>query len=267
VDVWITYAFVWLIGAVAWAKATQANWRTSLLGSVLWGWIAWTALCTALISAGPGSLYAALSLVGCAGVAVLGARRPGAAAWQFVVVALLGVMLLPFAEAVLRDRPLQLSGVRWAFLITLLTLVVVNYLPTRLGFAAALVATASAMALYPVIAGNNELNQLARFVGLGCTGAAPVVGWMCLSAGRSRRSAADRVWLDFRDRFGAIWALRLQEQFNRSAANAGLSTTLTWRGLRGTDSPQVYELLCALMKRFGLPANQNPGPPGPPPPP
>ena len=36
---------------------------------------------------------------------------------------------------------------------------------------------------------------------------------------------------------------------------------------RGSDDPQVYELLSALMTRFGLPADQNPGAPTPPPPP
>jgi hypothetical protein len=219
------------------------------------------------MSARPGSLYAALALVGCAGVAVLGARRPGVTAWQFVVIALLGVMLLPFAEAALRDRPLQLSGVRWTFLIVVLALVVGNYLPTRLGVAAAMIAVACAIALVPVMDGNQELSAIARSVALGCTSAAPIAGWICLIARRPPLSAADRLWLSFRDRFGAIWALRLQEQFRRSAANAGLTTTLTWNGLRGPGDPRVYELLSALMKRFGLPADQNPGPPAPPAPP
>jgi len=267
VDVWIVCVVVWLIGAGAWAQATRANLRTSLIFSVVWGGIAWAALCAALMSARPGSLYAALALVGCAGVAVLGARRPGAAAWQFVVIALLGVMLLPFAEAALRDRPLQLTGVRWTFLIVVLALVVGNYLPTRLGLAAALIATASAIALFPVMDGNQELSALARSAALACTSAAPIAGWICLIARRPPLSAADQLWLGFRDRFGAIWALRLQDQFCRSATNAGLRTTLTWNGLRGPDDPRVYELLCALMKRFGLPDDQNPGAPTPAPPP
>jgi hypothetical protein len=256
---WIVYAGVWLASAVAWAKATRANLRTSLVFTVIWGWIAWAALSAALLSAGPGSLYAALCLIGCAGVAVLGARWPGAAAWQFVVVALLGVMLLPFAEAVLRDRPLTLSGVRWAFLCLLLALVVVNYLPTRLGIASALIGAAGVMALFPILEWNLNLAGTAQLFGLGCTCAAPVVGWMCWIDRRTDRSASDRLWLDFRDRFGAIWALRLKEQFNRSAANAGLAATLTWSGVHGPDGPEVYDRLAALMTKFGLPANQNPG--------
>jgi hypothetical protein len=65
-------------------RAWQVNRRTSLIQAVNWAIIAWTAWGAAFaladraspagVSAGS---YLALSLTGCAGIAVLGARRPG----------------------------------------------------------------------------------------------------------------------------------------------------------------------------------------------
>jgi hypothetical protein len=73
------------------------------------------------------------------------------------------------------------------------------------------------------------------------------------------RSEFDQVWLDFRDRYGLVWAQRLREQFNASAAHSDWPVVLRWTGLRftpGTRPPDRQELeamldnLRALMKRF-----------------
>src|SRR4051794_17756783 len=80
--------------------AVWSNRMTALFHTLLWviaAWLAW------LISAGtqlPSANYCALALTGCAGVAVFGARRPGVSAWNFVVLGLLVVLLLPLSEAV-----------------------------------------------------------------------------------------------------------------------------------------------------------------------
>src|SRR5262245_4098557 len=103
--------FTWLVWLIFWTgayplwQAWRANRRTTLLHAVNWtiaSWAAW-GLALALVSvqrpvAGLVARYCALCLTGCAGVAVLGARRPGVGAWNFVVVGLLGVQLLPLAE-------------------------------------------------------------------------------------------------------------------------------------------------------------------------
>jgi hypothetical protein len=90
-----------------------------------------------------------------------------------------------------------------------------------------------------------------------CLALAPWLGLILLR----RASAAgaqdfDTVWLDFRNRFGAVWGLRVREQFNRSAANAGWPVTLQWHGLavnEGATPPrnELVEKLRALLKRFG----------------
>jgi hypothetical protein len=81
----------------------------------------------------------------------------------------------------------------------------------------------------------------------------------------------DRLWLDFRDRYGLFWAQRLRDQFNRAAANAGWPAYLRWRGLRlrpGSALPapavqtEMLGALRALMKRFGPAGIAGPAPPG-----
>jgi hypothetical protein len=136
-----------------------------------------------------------------------------------------------------------LSGVRIAFKIGLLGTGVVNKIPTRLGIAPAIVGCWAGVML---------ADHPSRFAHIAIA-AAPLIGWLSVAFRRSHEGGTDRLWHDFRDRFGAIWSLRVMEQFNRSAANSGSTVTLKWNGLSGPDGPQSYERLCALLKRFGLP--------------
>ena len=78
-----------LIAISGWVllNAWLANRRTTLRHALCWtvaAWAAWAATVAAdaaAVPANPDSLrYVALSLTGCAGVAVLGARRPGVGA-------------------------------------------------------------------------------------------------------------------------------------------------------------------------------------------
>src|SRR5580704_13046789 len=73
--------------------AWQANRRTSLSHAVCWmiaAWASWGGMMIYHVAMSPASgfdlpRYLALCLTGSAGIAVLGARRPGLAAWDFVV--------------------------------------------------------------------------------------------------------------------------------------------------------------------------------------
>src|SRR5438874_8554285 len=134
--------------------ARRANRRTTLGPALGWAALAWAVWGWSLYAdaAWPEASaekvrYLALSLTGCAGVAVLGARRPGVGAWNFVLLGLLAVMLLPVAESVLAGGDLHLVGPRTLFLVATLAVVFLNYLPTRLGLAAALLAAGCALAL------------------------------------------------------------------------------------------------------------------------
>jgi hypothetical protein len=195
-------------------------------------------------------------------VAVLGARRPGVGAWNFVVLGLLAVMLLPLAESLLAGEQ-PLDTVRGVFLGATLGVAVLNYLPTRLGLAAGLLGLGCAWEL---------LALMAPQVLPGPTGLDFSPGWLCLALvpwaallawkWRPRAdSAFNELWRCFRDCFGLVWGQRLREQFNRTATNAGWPVYLTWRGLVYTAGvlPPDESLLAtlralrALLKRF-LPA-------------
>src|SRR5206468_6059424 len=114
--------------AIGWAAFAWAVWGWSLYADAAWPEVSADKV-----------RYLALSLTGCAGVAVLGARRPGVGAWNFVLLGLLAVMLLPVAEGLLLGG--QPPGtLRVLFLGATVGVGVLNYLPTRLAPGALLLA-------------------------------------------------------------------------------------------------------------------------------
>ncbi len=251
-------------GAYPLSLAWRANRQTSLAHAVLWAvaaWLMWGGVVAIAALGWDGALmparYLALCLSGCAGVAVLGARWPGVAAWNFVLLGLLAVLLLFLAEGALVGGDVQVSPVRGLFLALVLAVGVVNYLPTRLWPAALVLGGGAAWEFFALLTPRSP-DQF----GLLREGAILLVPWIAWLVQRRREVVhleADCLWRDFRDRYGLVWGQRLREQFNRAAANAGLGAELGWRGLRsvaGTaldDSVQAESLsiLRALLKRFG----------------
>ena len=244
-----------LLGTAAWplASALRAMARTTLRPSLLWCAAAWTAWLLALTINSVLASYLALSLTGCAGVAVLGARRPGVGAWNFVVAGLLAVLLLPVAQGWGTPR---VETAQLIFIGATLAVSVGNYLPTRLGFAVSLCGLGCATELAG-LTGTNVPGWLAD-TGRLCLGAGP---WVGLPAQRRKAASTPlaRVWLSFRDRFGFVWAQRAREQFNRAAENAEWGIRLTWHGFErrdGGEAPteaEILQTLTAVLKRFGPP--------------
>jgi hypothetical protein len=229
------------------ARAWVANATTTLrspLGWALAAWGAWTI--AALDPSSEVRGYLALSLSGCAGVAVLGARRPGGGAWNFVVAGLLVVFLMPVATGF---GTLRLETAHLIFLTATVVVVLLNHLPTRPGAAVPLLAIPFGL----------ELARLAGVevaVGLVLAGRvavtlAPWVAWVAVSR-TGAPTEADRLWVGFRDRYGFLWAERIREQFNRSAAHAGYPARLTWFGLKpsAATSDDSTDTLRSLLKRF-----------------
>jgi hypothetical protein len=232
---------------IAW-RATAA---TTLRHGVAWAVAAWAAWILAVSTNSDLAAYVAISLSGCAGVAVLGARRPGVGAWNFVVAGLFAVLLLPVAQGLGTPR---VETAQLIFLGATLAVPVLNYLPTRLGPAV-------------LLCGLGCAAELARLSGVRCAEWQETVGQVCLAAGpwfglltklpRAATSPFERTWLDYRDRFGFVWAQRSREQFNRAAENAGWGVRLRWRRLEqsgaGTvpDEVELQKTLAAVLKRFG----------------
>jgi hypothetical protein len=244
------WAFLAASAAAPLAAAWHHNRRTSLVHAMAWAtaaWLAWTV--TAVMEALDGEHLASrsvgLALTGCAGVAVLGARRPGAAAWNFVVAGLLVVLLRPLWEGL---GEVRLRSPHEAFLAAVVAVAGINYVPTRLGLSAFLVGVGCAVDALPLLGW--QYSGAFAGSGAGWVGLAAWIGWAALQ--RSPATPFDRLWLSYRDRCGLLWAYRIREQFNSAAAHAGWPVVLAWSGLRpaGTVSPEALATLQAVLKRF-----------------
>jgi hypothetical protein len=241
------------------AKALRANRSTTLRQPLLWAlaaWAAWTGVAWSRLFH-PGqeerlACYGALCLTGCAGVAVLGARRPGVAAWNFVVGGLLAVLLLPILNGL---GELRLEPAHELFLGATLLVPLLNYLPTRLGPGVFLAAAGCGLEMVRLIEPASPV--WLRFAGMGLLALGPWAGWASLGRHAVSGTEFDRLWLAYRDRFGFVWGQRMREQFNRAATHAGWPVVLRWRGLQpaspGTvaNPAALLALLRAVLKRFG----------------
>jgi hypothetical protein len=265
----IVYAVLLVAGVYPLLTAWRANRATSLSHAVRWALAAWCMWGAALLAADPDDLglepvrFVALCLTGAVGIAVLGARRPYVFAWNFVVLGLLAVMLLPLAEhEVIGTDPVD--PLRICFASATLAVSLLNYLPTRAAPAIVLLGLALTGELLGLLAPglftNRSEVQLFHLLVL----LAPWAGWICWRRERSGRSEFDRLWLDFRDRYGLFWSQRVREQFNHAAAHTGWSVRLAWRGLFRTsrepiapaDQAAMVETLGRLLQRFtGSPAS------------
>ena len=238
--------------------ALRANRRTTLWQPLLWAllsWVAWTAVAALRVAGAERAArmapYLALSLTGCAGIAVLGARRPGAAAWNFVVVGLLAVLLLPVLNGMGEPR---LETAHALFLGVALLVPLANYLPTRLGLAALLLGTGCLTEMAFVL--SSDLPPAVFDGGITLLAVSPWAAWLLMRYRAAPRTDFNRMWLAYRDRFGFVWGQRIREQFNRAVHHAGWSVVLRWEGLEtkagsAPDPAALLATLRAVLKRFG----------------
>lgn len=224
----------------AWGGLQGTTLRSALIWAVA-AWLLWSV--TILRTWGDEVRYLATCVTACAGIAVLGARRPGVGAWNFVVAGLLAALCRPFLQGL---GELRLETAHLIFLGAVLLVGIGNYLPTRMGPAAVVLALWGTMELFRL----GQLGEVPRYARDGMLGFAPWVGWWCWT--RDSGDTVDCLWRRFRDRFGFLWAQRTRDQFQRAAENADLNVELRWSGVVGEASQRErsLELLRALLRRF-----------------
>ncbi|WP_406696741.1 hypothetical protein V5E97_37710 [Singulisphaera sp. Ch08] len=267
---------------IPWMAAWRGARGTELRPAVSWGGLA---LLIGLISqgvAGIESLDSGRPMAGhlvylsvlasfAALISVLNARRPGGGAWAILMALLVLVFLIPWLEGPGWARKAQgLSRLRldapWSLFYALVVIAgVTNYLPTRYGRAAAWLGFGFVCEYFALTRSDLRLNYGARLWS--------VIPWsLAVSAWTAFRSAEqvdrarrgrDSTWLWFRDHWGVVWALRLQERFNRTAETLGWPLRLVWDGIvpvSGASDEDVSAVLPAadttlkgLLRRFADP--------------
>lgn len=198
----------------------------------------------------------------CPMMALLGAKRPQDKAWQWIVGSLWGLLALPALETI-AFRPGQTLYIApaWAWLmIILLAIEASNHLPTRYWPSAILTLSGQVLLVGPYLPGQwFTLADWQMPVGLGCL----VVALGLVSFGFPRRSATqqsiDLMWIDFRDRFGAAWGLRILQRLQETARMCKWDVNATWQGfetaagskpLSPEATAQVEQALASLLWRF-----------------
>ncbi|MGD9724067.1 MAG: hypothetical protein AB7O59_22630 [Pirellulales bacterium] len=193
-------------------------------------------------------------------MALLGAKRPQDRAWQWIVGTLWCILSLPSGQWLLFGGVREMHPAQLVFLAILVGVGLVNGLATRLWPVSVFFAAGQLALLAPFYAATfaRDVGPAVPLAGF----ALLVAAWLLRTRQRPRPRAAaaplDRVWLDFRDAFGAVWGVRIMERMNAAAAMYGWPVTLTWNGFRAqaegdslTAAPdQVAESLRTLLRRF-----------------
>lgn len=175
--------------------------------------------------------YASAVVLLCPGIAVLGARRPGAAAWSwFVLLPLVLVLLWPaVASTSLQNSssPLELETPAIVAFGVVLVMAGGNYFGTRYTGPVLLYVLAVGLLAgcrSPVTSEFLPPSAWCHLISSALLSLAAGWAWLRTRAlaetdGDSKEGNLDRLWQDFVDAFGIVWARRVLERVNQSAAH------------------------------------------------
>jgi hypothetical protein len=198
--------------------------------------------------------------------ALLGAKRPQDRAWQLIVAALVALFAFQdFRTWAIDPSTSPTPHAAWRWLATgLVVMQLLNYLATRHAASACL-----AFAGQVCLLGDNLAvwsGELGEPIPYGLLLVSAAVFMAALRERRTYRRSADaqRAWLEFRDRYGALWALRVAERVNAVAAQQRSRLRLGWSGFRheefeneqqadsslSPDADPIHKTLQAILARF-----------------
>lgn len=207
--------------------------RTTLIFAIAWAAVAFVAVGAVEVVALLGDSttawhtplrFSTAVLTFCPLMSVLGARRPHDRFWQFIVLSLWGVLILPALEVgLLRPgRELEVHDLRGWFLWVLLGVQLVNYPPfLRFGWAWLAVSACQIILLseyLPLVrTAAPDWLSIGSLLLAGATALA-AAAMIATTKSSSRRQGLQRLWRDFRDLYGTLWAMRLAQRINGSAS-------------------------------------------------
>jgi hypothetical protein len=196
-------------------------------------------------------------------ISVFNARRPGGGAWAILMSLLILVLLIPWLESAGLAkgadpmRRLRLDAPWSVFYVLLAIAGVTNYMPTRYGPAALVLAVGIALEFAGLTKSLWPAEVRAR-VWSGVPWLYALAMWVADSRAKRRATAAsNRLWVWFRDNWGVVWALRVQERFNESARSRDWPVRLTWSGYVAVEGREpeptqddAQDTLAVLLRRF-----------------
>jgi hypothetical protein len=218
--------------------------------------------------------YAAAVGTFCPLMAVLGAKRPQDRGWQWVVVSLWVILLVPAMQAVAArsGSRVELFGAWQLLLAALIALGLLNYLPTRHALPAFLFAMGQTMILGSYLFDASGESSW-RF-----SGSVAIFGAVIAAIGTfkerldirndvsdtSKLRNFNERWSAFRDRWGAFWGLRVMQRVNQTADLGDWPLRLEWwngfvpvgsdddgSGAIDVQTPsQIQQTLDSLLRRF-----------------
>jgi len=205
----------------------------------------------------PAARYAAAMSTFTPIMALLGAKRPQDRGWQWIVLTLWVILCQPAGEWLLFGGVAEIHPARFWFQMILVVVGAMNGLGTRNWLASALFCGGQILLLLPFHSADPPIAaSSAAFWGLAGVFLSLVSVTATGVSRRESRGSLDRVWLDFRDEFGVVWALRILERVNASAKMYDWPVQLTWQGFRERESmqtevpPLVEESFRTLLRRF-----------------
>jgi len=171
-----------------------------------------------------GWYFAAVVLL-CPGIAVLGARRPGASVWAFfVLLPLVLVLIWPAVASFQLARPAEPIEIEVPALVGFGLVLIMsggNYFGTRYTMSTFYYAVAIVLLVVPMSVASPDFfpeRSTSRFIAS--------LGFLLAISETNRRSKAesddeiscfDVLWFDFMDSFGMVWAKRVMDRVNESA--------------------------------------------------
>jgi hypothetical protein len=203
-------------------------------------------------------------------IAALGARRPGSRVWSwFVVLPAVVVLMLPAVTAWNRDlRPtaLLLEIPMVAGYCLVLVMGTGNYVGRRFALAGCLVAVACLAVICPMSDFGARISWPRNVIHSAATILLSLGVWIGARQARlptsKGRNAIERVWNDFRDFFGVVWARRFMDRVNDVACHEGWPVRLHFDGLAPANDPskpveltpeqaaRIESVLRWLLRRF-----------------
>ncbi len=271
----LTIVATLLLAAVG-VVAAAATWRklrgTTLVGSQVWlsaCFVAvaavevWQVLASELsseLSVEPLRFFAA-TLTFCPLMALMGAKRPQDRAWHFIVLSLWIVLALPALHVLLLRSGQTLStpsALAW-FMLGLITIGFFNRVLTPAWISGLLFAGGQTSLLanhLPLVGNMPGIDRCqCQLIGLGLLASSAIFSWWLSHRRHASAEPLDRLWLEFRDLFGVLWALRLAERINSAALLTKSDLVLRWSGFQTTAGGRITESLspdAIRIQRLGL---------------